>query len=306
MPEKTRGFWRKALPVLNDYLWIIIGSVITAASLNIFLVPYKIAPGGVSGIATVVFHLSGGRFPVGVTMLVLNAPLFVLGFKFIGRKFVVKTLFSTVFLSVMVDISEPYASDIMEKFILTQKEVYTVPDLMLYSIFGGVFLGVGLGLVFKSGATTGGTDLAARIVRHFMPHYTMGNLILLIDSLVIIFASVAFKSLLFGMYATVSLYISSKVIDAILEGINYAKALYIISEKPEEIAEKIMSGLDRGVTGLKGVGMYTQKDRLVLYCVIRRDQISALKALVGEIDPKAFIILTDVREVLGEGFKSYE
>jgi uncharacterized membrane-anchored protein YitT (DUF2179 family) len=306
MSDKNKSFFKKAVRVIKDYIWIIIGSLITAAALNIFLVPYKIAPGGVSGIATVVYYLSGGRFMVGATMFVLNVPLFLLGFKFIGKRFVFKTLFSAVFLSAAIDISEPYTSGIVKNIISSRDGYQVSPDLLLYSLFGGVFLGMGLGLVFKSGATTGGTDLAARVVHHFFSHYTMGTLILIIDSLVITLAAVAFESILFGMYAAVALYISSKVIDAILEGVNYAKSVYIISEQAEEIVPQIMDNLDRGVTALKGMGMYTRNDKLVLYCVIKRDQIAALKEIVRKVDPDAFIILADVREVLGEGFKSYE
>lgn len=291
-----RGFY--------DYLWIILGSIITAAAINLFLVPYKIAPGGVTGIATVIYYLSGQRFPVGTTMLILNIPLFIFGMKFIGGKFTVRTLFSTVFLSVVIDLSEPFTSLFSKQLAL--EKLSASPDYLLYAIFGGFFMGLGLGLVFKSGATTGGTDLAARIVHHFAPGLTMGKLLLLIDSAVIVFAAISFSSFLLALYAILSLYISSKIIDVILEGINFAKAVFIISDHSDEIAQSIMKELERGVTGLSGKGMYTGKDKRVLYCIIQRGQLALLKALVKKIDSKAFIILGDVTEVLGEGFKDYE
>jgi uncharacterized membrane-anchored protein YitT (DUF2179 family) len=288
----------------KDYLWIILGSIITAAAINLFLVPYKIAPGGVTGIATVIYYLSGQKFPVGTTMLVLNIPLFIFGMKFIGGRFTVRTLFSTIFLSAVIDLSEPFTRLFGAQLAL--EKLSASPDYLLYSIFGGFFMGLGLGLVFKSGATTGGTDLAARILHHFFPGLTMGKLLLLIDSTVIIFAAVAFESFLLALYAILSLYISAKIIDVILEGVNFAKAVFIISEYPNEIAKSIMKELDRGVTSLNGTGMYTGKEKRVLYCIVHRGQIATLKELVKKIDPAAFIILGEVTEVLGEGFKTYE
>ena len=167
-------------------------------------------------------------------------------------------------------------------------------------------MGVGLGIVFRSGATTGGTDLGARIIHHFIPHFTMGQILLFIDTSVIIFATIAFGSFQLGLYAIVTLYISSKVIDAILEGVNFAKSVFIISDKPDEIADKILKDLDRGVTALKGTGMYTGLDKKVLFCVLHRSQIPALKEMVKSIDERAFVILTEIREVLGEGFTTYD
>lgn len=299
-------FKRKLFRELRVYLWIIIGSFITATAINIFLVPYKIAPGGVTGLATVIYYISGERFPVGTTMLVLNIPLFITGIRFIGGRFAIRTLFSTVFLSFVIDTTEPISRYFVENYLLKMENMPTAPDILLYSIFGGALMGLGLGLVFKSGATTGGTDLAARIVHHFAPSFTVGQILLFIDAAVVIFAAISFNSFLLAMYAIVTLFIASKVIDAILEGVNFAKALFIISDKSEEIAKRILSDLDRGVTGLKGKGMYTGNEKQVLFCVVHRRQIPELKMIVKKIDEKAFIILTDIREVLGEGFKTYE
>lgn len=299
------GRLRCLLDGCRDYLWIILGSFITAASINIFMVPYKIAPGGVSGIATVLYYLTGGRLAVGVTMLMLNIPLFLAGIRLIGKRFALRTLFSTVFLSFVVDGTEPFTSFLVKHY-LTDPQSTTTPDLLLYSIFGGFLMGLGLGIVFRSGATTGGTDLAARIVNHFIPNLTMGQILLFIDTSVIIFAAVSFSSIPLGLYAIVTLFISSKVIDAILEGVNFAKAVFIISDYSDEIARKVLKDLDRGVTALKGTGMYTGNDKQVLLCVMERGQIPVLKEIVKEIDPRAFVILADVREVLGEGFKAYE
>jgi uncharacterized membrane-anchored protein YitT (DUF2179 family) len=304
--EKDMGFVSKVSNSWKDYLWIICGSVITAIAINVFLVPYKIAPGGVSGVATVVYYLSNGRFPVGTTMLILNIPLFIAGMGFIGKKFIIRTFFSTIFLSLVIDTTEPYSKYFVEHILVKLEKVPSPPDLLLYTIFGGFLMGVGLGIVFKYGATTGGSDLAARIVNHFKPNFTMGQLLLLVDTSVIIFAAVAFRSFLLALYAIVALYLSSKVIDAILEGVNFAKAVLIISDNSEEIAEKILADLDRGVTALKGKGMYTGDGKDVLLCVVQRSQLPLLKETVRLVDKKAFVILADIREVFGEGFKNYE
>lgn len=297
---------KKNLKIVKEFFFIIAGSFITAIAINVFLVPYKIAPGGLSGIATVIYYLSNGRFPVGVTMLVLNIPLFIIGIKLIGGRFAVRTLFSTIFLSLAIDSTEPLTRDFIGRFLLKSGQLPSNPDILLYAIFGGFLMGLGLGIVFKSGATTGGTDLAAKIINHFAPGFTMGQILLLIDTSVIIFAAASFESFQLALYAIVTLFISSKVIDAILEGVNFAKAVFIISDKSDEISQKVMADLDRGVTALKGTGMYTGSDKVVLYCVVHRGQLPQLKEIVKGIDKNAFVILTDVREVLGEGFKTYE
>ncbi|HHW32120.1 MAG TPA: YitT family protein [Clostridiaceae bacterium] len=289
-----------------DYLIITVGSVIIAISINIFLSPYKIAPGGVTGIATVIYHISKGKFPLGITMFAINAPLFFMGIKIIGTKFAFRSLYGTISLSLIIDIMQPFATSFSQKYLLMFDDVSSAPDLLLYSIFGGALMGVGLALVFRAGATTGGTDLAAAIVNRFMPTITIGQSLLFIDTVVIILAALFFHSVKLALYATVTLFISSKFIDIIIEGVNYAKAVLIISDKSDEIASKIMYELDRGVTALKGMGMYTRSEKQVLYCIIHRNEITRLKEIVKKVDTSAFVILTEVREVLGEGFKDYD
>ena len=290
--------------VISAYISIIIGCLITAVAMDVFLIPYKIAPGGVTGIATVLFYLTRSSIPVGAIMLLLNVPLFLGGIKYIGRIFFIRTLFSTILLSFFIDILEPVTRQFGDRYLGSLTSSSSNSNLMLYSVFGGVVIGIGLGIVFRSGATTGGTDLAAQIVHHFFPHFTIGQILLVIDAMVVVFAAIAFKSFLLGLYAIVTIFLSSKVIDVILEGVNYAKAVFIISDRSDEISQKIMTGFDRGVTGLHGTGMYTGTKKEVLLCVLDRRQIPKLKAMVKSVDMKAFVIMTDVREVLGEGFKS--
>lgn len=293
---------KKALNFIKVYLVITFGAAITALAINIFLVPYKIAPGGLSGLATVIFYLSGGKLPVGTTMLVINIPLFFMGYKFIGRHFFVRTLYGTIVLSVIIDLTENYMAELAKKLLVNEAGSATTPDILLYSIIGGFLSGIGLGLVLKMEATTGGTELAAKLLNRPVRNLTIGQILLAIDALIIAFAIVAFNSVLIGLYSLVSLFITTKVIDAMVEGVDYARAVLIISGKQEEISDKIIREMDRGVTELKGRGVYSGKDKNVLLCVLSRSEIPHLKEIVHSLDMNAFMILADVREVLGEGF----
>lgn len=292
----------KAINFLKIYLLITFGAAITALAINIFLVPYKIAPGGLSGLATVIFYLSGGRLPVGTMMLIINIPLFLMGYKFIGRHFFIRTLYGTIILSVIIDLTENFMAELAKKLLINEAGVASSPDILLYSIIGGFISGIGLGIVLKMEATTGGTELAAKLLNKPIKNLTIGQILLTIDALIIIFAIIAFKSVLIGLYSLVSLFITTKVIDAMVEGVDYSRAVLIISEQQEKIAQRIISEMDRGVTELKGRGVYSGKDKNVLLCVLSRNEIQHLKEIVHELDSKAFMILADVREVLGEGF----
>lgn len=303
---KTMKKMKNKTERLKDYLYIVIGCIIAAIAIDVFLVPYKIAPGGLTGLATILFHITSVGIPVGTLILILNVPLFLGGFRFIGKRFIVKTLFSTVLLSAFIDLFEPFTQRFINQYLDKVTDVPYGSNLLLYCVIGGFVMGIGLGLVFRAGATTGGTDLAAKILHRFIPHFTVGQILLVIDGLVVLLAAIAFKSFLLGLYATVAIYISSKVIDTILEGVNYAKAVFIISDQADLISQKVMREIDRGVTGLSGTGMYTGTEKRVLLCVLERTQIPKLKELVKDVDPKAFVVMTDVREVLGEGFKKNE
>jgi uncharacterized membrane-anchored protein YitT (DUF2179 family) len=293
---------KKILSFLKAYLFITIGTVITAMAINIFMVPYKIAPGGLSGLATVLFYLSGGKLPVGITMLVINIPLFLLGYKFIGKSFFIRTIYGTVILSVVIDLTEKYTKEFAQKLLINGDASVSAPDMLLYSIIGGFLMGIGLGIVLKMNATTGGTELAAKILNKPFKSLTIGQLLLLIDALIILFAIVVFNSVLIGLYSLVSLFITSKVIDAMVEGVDYARAIIIISEHHDEISQKILISLDRGVTELKGKGVYTGNSKDVILCVVDRTQVQEVKKIAQSIDKNAFMIFADVREVLGEGF----
>ncbi|HHV17833.1 MAG TPA: YitT family protein [Thermoanaerobacterales bacterium] len=268
-----------------DYFQIVLGCYIGALGLTMFLVPNKVAAGGVSGLATVLHYLF--EFPVGWTMLVLNIPLFLAGVAFLGKSIGIKTLVGSLLFSVFTEITANYP-------VVTR-------DLMLSTVYGGIIMGLGLGIVFRVRGSTGGTDLASMILNHFIPSVSVGQGILIIDFFVIISSGIAFDWEL-AMYAWIALFISSKVIDLIQEGFNYAKAVYIISVKAEEISQKILTEMERGVTLLEAEGGFTRHNKYVLLCVITRLEISRLKNIVHETDPRAFVIVHDVHEVLGEGF----
>ena len=274
---------KKRYIVLLEYLGITLGCAIMAVSLNAFSVPNRIAPGGVSGIATVFHYLF--RFPVGVTMLALNVPLFLLGVKVLGKGVGIKTLYGTIVLSIFID--------------YVFKMVPFTFDLLLASVFGGIVMGVGLGLVFRFGGTTGGTDLAAAIVNKFIPGFTVGTILMAIDFFVVLVAGLVFKQPEISLYSIISLFTSIKMLDFVQEGLGYAKAFYIISNQPEEISRQVIKELDRGVTALSGKGMYTMEERDVLLCVVQRSQVNRLKEIVQSIDPKAFVILSEVRKCWG-------
>lgn len=271
---------------LWDYLMVAFGSIMLAIGLAVFLIPNKIAPGGVSGLATIIFYVAG--LPVGLTMLALNIPLFMIGFRQLGWAFAAKSLFGTILLSVAIDLLKP---------------IVTAPtqDPLLASIYGGILVGAGLGVVFRAGGTTGGTDLAAQIARHWVK-ISSGFALVVIDGLVIALAGLVF-SLELALYALLSLFITARVIDLVQEGVGYFKAALIISERNLEIGQAILREMDRGATGLQGRGVYTGTSREVLLCVVSRPEVTKLKNLVALIDPRAFMVVTNVHEALGEGFK---
>jgi uncharacterized membrane-anchored protein YitT (DUF2179 family) len=271
---------------LLDYLVITIGVIVTAFALDAFLIPARIAAGGVSGLATIIYHASG--FPVGVTMLAVNIPLFVASLLILGPSFGVRTVYGSILVSVAVDVLQPLVTPITS-------------DLALASVYGGVLSGLGLGLAFRHGGSTGGTDLAARLLNRFT-HISVGRSLLLIDFVVVSLAGVMFNAEL-ALYALISIFVASKVIDLVQEGLSYAKTAIIISSQAEAISSAILTRMGRGVTGLPGVGKYSGQQREVLLCVVSRREVTQLKNLVREFDKNAFMTITDTYEVLGEGFK---
>jgi uncharacterized membrane-anchored protein YitT (DUF2179 family) len=278
--------WRK----FWDYVGLNAGVVTCALGLDLFLVPNKLVAGGVSGIATILHHLVG--VPVGATMLALNVPLFIMGIYRLGFGFGFRTLYGTVALSLAVDGMAPFLP---------------VPtrEPLLACLYGGVLVGIGLGLVFRAKGTTGGTDLAAAILRTYVGLINIGQILFLVDGAVVLATGVAFRSPELAMYSLITIFVSAVVIDAVQQGLGYAKAFFIISEQAGSIGEAVLKELERGATALPGRGLYTGRGREVLLVVVNRAEVTRLKEIVYRTDPRAFIVVADVREVLGEGFKQY-
>jgi len=279
------SFSRLKRLIING-LYVLIGVILITISINSFFLNLKIAPGGVSGLATVIHHISG--ISVGTIVFILNVPLFVAGFLAFGKRFSVKTLLATFLLSFLLD-NTLFLPQITE-------------DLLLASIFGGIIMGCGMALVFKGGATTGGTDIAAKVVNKYFPSFNISEQLFLIDGLVVIFAMIVFRDFDIGLYSIITIWLSAKIIDIVFEGVGFAKAMFIISDNGEEIGKRILDEVGRGVTGLKGEGLYLKNDKKVLLTVVDRMQIPTIKNIAKEVDRKAFVIITDVREALGEGF----
>lgn len=275
---------------IYEVIGILVGAFVMAASLAFFLVPHKVAPGGISGLSTVLHHIF--HVPVGITMLVFNVPLFLLGIRFLGKMFGIRTLIGTVLVSLFTDV------------LIVYLKVPSITDSKaLAALYGGVLMGVGLGLIFKFKGSTGGTDILAQIISKYT-NVTTGINIIVIDFFIISFAGIAFGDMELALYAFIALYISSRLVDIIIEGMNYAKMAYIISlNKSQEISDAIMNDMKRGATALHSRGLYTDKERDVVMCVITRKELTELQDLVRNIDPNAFMIITEVHEVLGHGFR---
>jgi uncharacterized membrane-anchored protein YitT (DUF2179 family) len=274
-----------------NYSLILIGSFILASGFVLFITPYKIVPGGVYGIAIVIHHLF--NLPVGMMALTMDIPLTIIGIRILGPRFGYKTVVGFLLTALFVDsLSYLYGN---------QPLVENEP--LLSSIFGGVFLGLGLGLIFKSKATSGGTDIVAMIIsKHTkMP---VGQLLIYVDSVIVLLGLAVFQDWRIPLYSLIVIFITGKVIDTILQGVNYDKTLFIISEKHDEIRNKIINDLNRGGTFLQGKGMYNGADKTVIFTVVNRREMSILQEFIHEIDPFAFVTVINANEILGEGFKS--
>lgn len=280
---------------LSYYLLIIVGTAFVAFAIQCLYDPSGLVTGGFSGIAIIIKSLTtnlvAGGIPLWLTNIVLNIPVFIIALIKMGKRFIGRTLFGTLMLSVWL-------------YILPVIDI-AQGDMLLVSLFGGVFSGLGMGLVLRANATTGGTDMVAAIIQQKIRHYNVAQIMQILDGTIVIFGLFVF-GLRPTLYAIVAIFVTTKVSDAILEGFKFSKAAFIITDHYDEIAEVLMNELDRGATGLKATGMYTGKDRCVLYCVVSKKQIVVLKELVVKIDPTAFVIVSDVREVLGEGFLEYK
>lgn len=281
----------KKKSMLTDFILIFIGTALMSIALNSAFDPNGLVDGGFSGIAIIVKSLTEGLveggIPLWLTNIVLNIPMFFLGIKIKGIRFLARTIWGTCALSFWL---------------------YVIPviplvegDLVLAVIFGGVLQGTGVGLVFLGRGTTGGTDMMATLIQHYMKHLSIARIMQMIDACIVVAGGFVFGAVN-AMYSIVAIFIVGKVTDGLMAGMNYAKAAYIITDKYQEVSRRLMEDLDRGVTGIHARGMYGDTERMMLFCVVGKKQIVELKETVARIDPNAFVIVSDAREVLGEGF----
>ena len=278
----------------RDILKIIVGSLLLGFSLNIFFEPYNLVAGGITGLGIVIKELSGRWFgwevPLWLSNILLNAPLFIGAYFLQGKLFVIKTGFSTLMLSLGLYISKSWG--------------YYSGELLINAVYGGVMGGAGIGLVLSASATTGGTDLLASILHHIFKYISVPAYLFVIDALIITLSIIVFGVNL-ALYAIIGIYLTSWLADKVVDGLHYSKALFIISDRSEEITQRLLKETDRGVTGIPVVGKYTGQSREMLYVVMSVKETVEAKRIVKEIDPTAFMMITDTQEVLGEGFSEH-
>ena len=285
---------KKVRQVAGNYVLILIGTAVMALAIQCIYDRVGLVTGGFTGLTIVIRSLTKSviedGIPLWFTNIVLNIPVFLYSYIKFGRKFVGRTLFATLMLSVWL-------------YIIPGVDL-SGDDYLLAALFGGAFTGVGMGLVLRAGATTGGTDMVAALIQSRMRHYSVVQIMQVMDAAIVIAGLYVF-GLRSTLYAVVSIFVMTKVSDAFLEGFKNSKAALIITNHHGEVAQRLMDELDRGVTGMDAKGMYTQNYKCVLYCVVSRKEIVRLKEIVNDVDPEAFVIVSDVREVLGEGFMEY-
>ena len=271
-------------------IYVIVGGIIFALAYAVFLIPHRIVPGGVSGIAMILRFLY--NTPVGLIAIVLNIPLFIIALRVLGISFGIKSVGAIIYTNLLID------------FLVYSVKIKTPTDnTVLAALYGGILLGLGLGLIFRSDASTGGTDIAGQILSRYT-NMSVGMWIMIVDFVVITTAGITTRSVELALLGYLALFLSSKVIDLVLEGIDYARAAFVISTKADKITDEIYERMRRGVTILDGHSPYSKEEKPVIMCVITKKQTPFFKSLVKKIDKDAFVILTDVFEVLGKGFRS--
>ncbi len=283
----------KTKKILTDMLVVTIGCVLMGLSVSLFFDPYRIIPGGLTGLS-ILLHDATGLLSIGSIILIVNIPLFLLSWIFVGHHFLIGTVFGTVVSSLFIDL-----------FNAVLKPPTNLEPFMA-AIAGAVLMGLGLGLIFTRGYTSGGSDVAARLLKNLMPHVQMGHLMLVIDCLVIAAAGLYYQDLNSVIVAAVAVYIISVVVNGVVYGINVERVAYIISSDPDKVVAAIENDLHRGATLLHGEGGFRGEPRKVILCAIKRQQSAALKMTVKKADPHAFLIVMSANEVLGEGFRDYD
>ena len=270
-----------------EILTTILGTIIMAIGVSFFLLPNQLSSGGFTGIATIAYYLF--RWNVGTTILILNIPLFIMAFFKMGKIFFVKGIIGTISLSYFIDIFQKMNSLTYDRF--------------LACIYGGIIIGIGSAITLKVEGSTGGTDMLTYIIRQYKPIYRAGNLLVVLDIIIIVANVLVFKEIEIGLYSAIAIYLNGKMIDLIFEGVNFTKIMFIISPKYKEIAKQISEQIQRGSTAIYAKGMYTNEKRMMLFCIGNRGEIARIKQIARKIDRNSFIVISNARETVGLGFK---
>lgn len=266
---------------------LVVGSFIMACSTAFFLLPNKLSTGGFSGLSTIAYYFF--HIPLGTAMFVLNMPLFFVAFFRVGKKFVLKSVIGTFLLSIFIDFLERFPAITTDKF--------------LACIYGGIIMGIGTAVILKVNGSTGGSDLLSYVVRSFNDKFKSGDLIIWVDTGIIILSIFVFNEIEIGLYSAIAIFLMGKMIDIVFEGVNFTKVMYIISDKYNEIARIVGDDIQRGSTGIYAKGMHSNEDKMMLFCVGTRSEIVRIKKIATDIDKKAFIVIFNAREAWGKGFE---
>ncbi|PKP50455.1 MAG: YitT family protein [Bacteroidetes bacterium HGW-Bacteroidetes-11] len=286
--QKDKLFTRKWF---ISYGLIVAGTLLVSLGYVYFITPYKIVPGGIYGISIVLHHTFG--LPVGLTALAFNIPLTIIGTRVLGPRFGAKTVVGFVLTSVFVDVLSYFS----------EFKPLVDGDPLLSSIFGGAIIGVGVGLIFKSKATSGGSDVIAMIISRYT-RLSLGLMMMAVDSVIVLVGFVAFGDWHIPLYSWITIFVMGKVIDAVLQGVSYEKTIFIVSDQHQAIRDKIINDLHRGGTYLNAEGMYNGNQKKVIFTVVNRRELAMLEEFINQVDPKAFLTVMDANEILGKGFKS--
>lgn len=273
-----------------DILYFFVGAIIYSVSVNMFLSPNGISPGGFTGVAAVINHIT--NIPTGTMLFIFNIPILILGYIKMGGVFILKTSFVTVLVSLSLDISASLLPIVRA-------------DGILVSMFGGILMGIGLSLILLRGATTGGIDIIAKFVNRKYRHLSVGKIILMADGIVILLNALVYKNAESALYSIVAMYMGTRLMDVLLYGADKGKIIYIITNSPDEICNEINHSVGRGVTKLSVIGGYTGETKIMLMCTVRVHEVAAIHDLVKQYDDRAFMVVSDAGEIIGEGFKGY-
>lgn len=275
-----------------DILFDVVASLILGIGIYSFIEPINIAPGGVSGLALIIKYV--WDVPIGVMSVVINIPLLILSFRYLGKNFTFNSMRTVIISSIILD------------FVVTPYFPQYTGDRMLGAVYGGVLAGLSLGMIFSRGGTTGGTDIVSYLLELRFPHISIGEILMVIDCFIIALSVLVFRDMEAALFAVITLFCQTKVINAIVYGRDKGTVVYIISQKSEEITSGILHKMERGVTVLKGQGAYSKEEKDVLYCVLRMQEFPFLKKLVYQIDKEAFLVVSEATRVHGEGFQKLE